>query len=56
MSFTMFLLFVAQVIMVSAGVMPHLLGARIYDVFVGCVLALAGTLAATCPRFTPKSG
>lgn len=56
MSFTMFLLFVAQVIMVSAGVMPHLLGARIYDVFVGCVLALAGTLAATYPRFTPKSG
>jgi hypothetical protein len=34
----------------------HLLGARIYDVVVGCVLAVAGTLAATWPRRTPKYG
>ena len=47
MSFTMYLLFVVHVIEVSAGVMPHLLGARIYDVLVGCALALAATLAAT---------
>ena len=52
----MFLLFVVHVIMVSAGVMSHLLGARICDDFAGCVPALAGTLAATYPRFTPKSG
>jgi uncharacterized membrane protein YccC len=47
LSFTMYLLFVVHVIEVSAGVMPHLLGARIYDVLVGCALALAATLAAT---------
>ena len=50
MSFTMYLLFVVHAIDVSAGIMPHLLGARIYDVFVGSVLAVAGTLAATYPR------
>ncbi len=49
MSFTMFLLFVAH--LPGAGVPPHLLGTRIYDVSVGCLLALAGTLAATYPRF-----
>ena len=36
------------------GASPQLLGARIYDVFVGCVLALLRTLAATCPLATPK--
>ena len=50
MSFTMYLLFVVHAIEVSAGIMPHLLGARIYDVFVGSVLAVAGTLVATYPR------
>ena len=56
MSFTMFLLFIVQVIEVSAGIVPHLAGARVYDVSVGCGLALLGTLAATYPRLTPKSG
>ena len=51
MAFSMFLLFVVHLIMVSAGKTPHLFGARIYDVTVGCVLALAGTLAAIYPRF-----
>ena len=55
MAFTMFLLFVVSLIMVSAGVVPHLLGARIYDVTVGCALALIGTLAATYPRFPRAS-
>jgi Fusaric acid resistance protein-like len=51
MSFTMFLLFVVHVVMASNGLEPqHLLATRIYDVAVGCVLALAGTLAATYPR------
>ena len=52
MAFTMFLLFIASIILVSSGVAPHLLEARIYDVTVGCVLALAGTLAAAYPRFS----
>ena len=56
MSFTMYLLFVVHVIEVSAGTMPHLLGARIYDVFVGSVLAVAGTLAAIYPRVATKGG
>jgi hypothetical protein len=55
MAFTMFLLFVVHVILVSAGVTPHLLEARIYDVAVGCALALVGTLAATYPRFAPRA-
>ena len=54
MSFTMYLLFVVHVIDVSSGIMPHLLGARIYDVVVGCVLAMTGTLAATHPRIGSK--
>jgi hypothetical protein len=41
---------------VSAGVMPHLFGARIYDVCVGGVLALVGTLAATYPRLRSEVG
>jgi hypothetical protein len=53
MSFTIYLLFVAHVITVSAGGMPHLLGTRLYDVCVGCALALAGTLLATHPRSRP---
>ena len=50
MSFTMFLLFVVHMTMGSVGVAPPLLGARIYDVAVGCLLALAGTVAASYPR------
>ena len=55
MAFTMFLLIVVQIIGVSTGHAPHLLYARVYDVAVGCVLALVGTLAATYPRVTPKN-
>jgi hypothetical protein len=55
MAFTMFLLFIVGIILVSAGVVPHLLETRLYDVTVGCVLALAGTLAATYPRFSRAS-
>jgi len=51
MAFTMFLLFVVNIIIAANGLpRPNLLTARIYDVGVGCVLALAGTLAATYPR------
>jgi hypothetical protein len=50
MAFTMYLLFVVQLIELSAGITPHLLSTRIYDVGVGCLLAMAGTLAATWPR------
>lgn len=52
MAFTMFFIFIVSVILVSAGVVPHLVEARIYDVTVGCALALAGTLAAVYPRFS----
>jgi hypothetical protein len=55
MAFTMYLLFVVHVILVSAGTLPHLLGARIYDVVVGSVLAVAGTLVATYPRIGARS-
>lgn len=55
MSFTMFLLFVVEATLASVGAVPDLLGARIYDVGVGCALALAGTLAATYPRFARRS-
>jgi uncharacterized membrane protein YccC len=54
MAFTMFLLFaVHAVLAVDGGSAPHLLETRLYDVTVGCLIALAGTLAATYPRFTP---
>jgi hypothetical protein len=52
MAFTMFLLLVVSVIMVSAKIVPHLLEARVYDLTVGCILARAGTLAATYPRLS----
>jgi hypothetical protein len=57
MAFTMFLLFALHVILASGGTIPpHLLETRLYDVTVGCVIAIAGTLAATYPRFrTPRS-
>jgi hypothetical protein len=56
MAFTMYVLLVVQLIEVSAGIVPHLLGTRIYDVGVGCLLAVAGTLAATYPRLPARKG
>jgi uncharacterized membrane protein YccC len=54
MTFTIFLLFSTHVILASGGVIPpHLFETRLYDVTVGCLIALAGTLAATYPRFGP---
>jgi hypothetical protein len=54
MAFTMFLLFATHAILASdGGSAPHLLQTRLYDVTVGCIIALVGTLAATYPRFTP---
>jgi hypothetical protein len=56
MAFTMFLLFAVHAILAGdGGSAPHLLETRLYDVTVGCVIALLGTLAATYPRFsTPQ--
>jgi Fusaric acid resistance protein-like len=52
-AFTMFLLFaVHAVVAVDGGSVTHLLATRMYDVTVGCIIALVGTLAATYPRFT----
>ena len=56
MAFTMYLLFVVQLIELSAGIVPHLLSTRIYDVGVGCLLAMAWTLAATWPRVKAEGG
>jgi hypothetical protein len=54
MAFTMFLLFSVHATLAGDGSSaPHLLETRIYDVTVGCVIALIGTLAATYPRFGP---
>ena len=54
MAFTMFLLFAVHATLASdGGSAPHLLATRIYDVTVGCVIALIGTIAATYPRFRP---
>jgi len=54
MAFTLFLLFASNMIFESGGIVaPHLLETRIYDVTVGCLIALAGTLAATYPRVGP---
>jgi uncharacterized membrane protein YccC len=51
MTFTMFLLVSTHVILASGGIIPpHLFETRLYDVTVGCLIALAGTLAATYPR------
>ena len=50
LSFTLFLLFVAHLVAGGGAPVPHLFETRLYDVSVGCVLALAGTLAATYPR------
>jgi hypothetical protein len=51
LAFTLFLLLLVQIVVASGGGGdPHLIEMRLYDVTVGCVLALAGTLAATYPR------
>jgi hypothetical protein len=54
MSFTMFLPFGMHLSATSA-IPPHLFETRVYDVSVGCALALAATLLATYPRGTPTS-
>lgn len=54
MAFTLFLLFVVCIVAASSGTIdPQLVEMRLYDVIVGCVIALAGTLAAIYPRFGP---
>jgi Fusaric acid resistance protein-like len=51
MAFTLFLLFLVQIVVASGGAGdPHLIEMRLYDVTVGCIIALAGTLAAIYPR------
>lgn len=44
--FTAFFMIAIDLALASSGAPPHLLSARLYDVAVGCALALAGTLAA----------
>jgi uncharacterized membrane protein YccC len=44
--FTAFFMIAVDLALASSGAAPHLLSARLYDVAVGCALALAGTLAA----------
>ncbi|MEP6942247.1 MAG: hypothetical protein ABI981_04900 [Betaproteobacteria bacterium] len=48
------MLFIVHIILIGVG-SAHLLSARIYDVAVGCALALAGTLLATYPRLGPAA-
>jgi hypothetical protein len=53
LSFTMFLLFSTEMIAALGGPVPeHLLETRLFDVSVGCAIALAGTLAAIYPRLS----
>ena len=52
MSFTMFLPFCVHLSSRGAAV-PLLFETRVYDVSVGCALALVGTLLATYPRVVP---
>jgi Fusaric acid resistance protein-like len=54
-AFTMFLLFAVHIILaIDGGSFPHLLQTRLYDVTVGCIIALLGTVAASYPRFTSR--
>jgi uncharacterized membrane protein YccC len=49
-AFTMFLLFAVHVILaIDGGRFPRLFETRLYDVTVGCIIALIGTLAAIYP-------
>jgi len=50
MSGTMFALVGVHLIAAHSTLAPHLLKTRLYDVTIGCILALVGTLAATYPR------
>ena len=45
-AFTAFLMLVVDLALRGAGMPPHLLSVRFYDVGVGCAIALAGTLVA----------
>jgi hypothetical protein len=58
LAFTLFLLFLVRLVAVSSGTIdPQLVEMRLYDVSVGCIIALAGTLAAIYPRFgAPRGG
>jgi hypothetical protein len=55
MSFTMFLPF-AMHLSATSAIPPHLFETRLYDVSVGCALALAGTLLGKYPRVAPAPG
>lgn len=46
-AFTVFFLLVIDLALSHSGAPPHLLSVRLYDVTVGCVLALIGTVAAS---------
>ncbi len=55
MSFTLFLLLLVRIVGVTSGTIdPQLIEMRVYDVTVGCIIALADTLAAIYPRFGPR--
>jgi uncharacterized membrane protein YccC len=47
MCFTAFFMLVIDVALQGEAIQMHLLSTRLYDVAVGCVLALLGTLVAT---------
>jgi hypothetical protein len=49
-AFTVFLVVAADLALHSSAMPVHLLSTRLYDVTVGCALALAGTLAARATR------
>jgi Fusaric acid resistance protein-like len=51
LAFTLFLLFLVRIVVTGAGSGdPHLIEMRLYDVTVGCVIALAGTVLSIYPR------
>ena len=57
LSFTMFLLFATEMVAAMGGGAPaHLLETRLFDVSVGCTIALVGTLIATYPRLSRAQG
>ena len=56
MAFTLFLLFAVRIVAATNGTIdPQLVEMRLFDVTVGCILALAGTLAAIYPRCGPRA-
>jgi hypothetical protein len=52
-AFTTFIMLIEQVLAGSGAGVPHLLETRLYDVSVGALLALAGTIATIYPRIAP---